>query len=202
MDPNPGDVILTRPEPHSLGWKILHPFESIPAWGIQRYQRADGFQVWQDTHAMLFLGPDRILSVTYPETKWERWAEVSKREWSVYRPAFALDGADVDVMWSAAQRMIGSHYDVGQLLDIALNKILGYNVSTWHRLFDQGARRNVCSVGVRTCFERARQVKEAAGIEPPFRVLFEKDGQKLHVERTCPANFANTPGRYTQCGLG
>ena len=67
--------------------------------------------------------------------------------------------------------------------------MLGYDVSRWTTFFDAGARQKVCSVGVRACFEHMRKVKEALGLVPPFDVLFSRGGKKLHVERTCPADF-------------
>jgi hypothetical protein len=201
MSPQPGDVINTRPPERSTWWKILHPKESIPAWGIQRYQRAEGFGEWRDTHSMLFLDETHILSVTYPHTIWDTWEAVQQRLWTVYRPNFELDAQDLAAMRVAADAMIGRHYDVGQLLDIALNKILGYDVSVYRRFFDAGAKLMVCSVGVRTCFDYARKAKEGEGLPPPFEVLFEKDGKKLNVERTCPANYANTPGMFVRRAL-
>jgi len=188
-----GDVINTAPPAHGSWWKLVHPLQSIPAWAIRRYQRTMGYRNWQDTHTMLYLGDERILSVTWPKAKWEKLDKVAERCWFLYRPTFALDSHDRENLHAAAEELIGWHYDIGQLLDIALNKILKYGVGRWVTFFDSGARQKVCSVGVRACFEHARKVKEAAQLHPPFDILFTINEQKLHVEKTCPADFANSP---------
>jgi hypothetical protein len=193
-----GDVINTRPPKRSIWWQATHPFESVPQGCIQAHQRHVGYADWRDTHSMLYFGPARILSVTYPHTKWETWDRVQQRDFRVWRPTFPLDSQDVLVMYEAAHKLIGTSYDVGQLLDIALNEILGYGVGFYHRIFDFGGNLMVCSVGVRACFDAARKAKESAGQPPPFDVLFTQGGQKLNVERTPPAAYANTPARFAQ----
>lgn len=197
--PRPGDIINTRPELGPIRFSLLHP-KSIPGWAIQRHQRKRGFADPLDTHTMVYLGPERIFSVTWPRTRWEKWVDVRERLWACFRPEFPLDATDLLSLEEAAAQMIGTHYDIGQLLDIALNRILGYSWDRYRVFFDGGLGQRVCSVGARTLYEHARKRKEALGQAPPFDVLFSVDGIKLSVERTTPADFANTPGRFRKVG--
>lgn len=169
---------------------------------------------------MVYFGPDRVLvsvaslvtgqifSCTFPHTKWETWEEVSKRDWDCYRPIFMLlTQADLDLMKIAAEKMLGTHYDVGQLLDIALNKILGYGVGSWHTFFDFGAKMKVCSVAARTIFEALRHWTRtelpSTSVKKIYDELFPKLFGGVNVERTAPAHFANSPQEFqlvASCG--
>jgi len=107
-------------------------------------------------------------------------------------------------MINAAREIVGTDYDLGQLLDIAINDILGYEHQRRLTIFDFGRKKKVCSVGVRVVFEYLHQVKIETEDSPPGKWLFdklnpkkwsEKDIQKFRgtdVEATAPAHFANS----------
>lgn len=193
----PGDVINTRPEPHSLGWKILHPKASLPAWGIQAFQKAEGYPLPArlDTHTMVYFDDRHILSVTDPVVIWDTWDSVRTRIWAAYAPTFHLDDADLAVMYATAGRMVDTTYDRGQLLDFVICRLLGYDHV--YKAFFGSNKLYVCSVGSRALFEAARKAKEAADKAPPFDVLFRlRDGSKLPVDLTPPARFSSTPGQF------
>jgi hypothetical protein len=198
-EPRPGDVINTQPG--RLHW-LQHPLEAAAARGIQTYQKSLGLTGWPDTHTMLYFGPLTILSVTTPEAKWERWSDVRRRRWFAYRPAFAMTDQHLLWLFAAARAMIGTDYDEGQLLDIALNMILGYDVDVYRPVFDAGPHLRVCSVGVRTCFDHARKMSERAGTAPPFdgNLFMAPNGKKWHVETTPPALFSSRPIRFVLAG--
>lgn len=183
--PKAGDVINTTAHP---GWKVwLYPL----VWAIQFHQRKRGFKNWKHTHTMLYFSDSCILSVTFPRAKWETWKSVQKRDWSAYRPVmFSWETSKhqcIPEMLQAGNRFIGTKYDFGQLLDMALNRILGYKVSNWRTWFDADASLKVCSVGARACFEAGRKVFcRLYGFEPYERLWAS------HVERTPPAAFANS----------
>lgn len=188
----PGDVINTGPN-RAVKW-----YQNILSWGIQTHQKKMGYPVWHDTHTVLYFDYSHIFSVTYPKTEWETVmqlvdrAPMEKKIITVWRPRFELP--DIYMRWvcESATHMIGTRYDVGQLLDIALNQLLRYDVASWKTVFDYGAWLKVCSVGVRACFDAGRKAYEVNGWKPPFDVLFTYQGSKLHVERTPPAAFANS----------
>jgi hypothetical protein len=198
--PIPGDVINTESHPK---------FYEVHLWilkkGIRWHQRSLGFANWRHTHTMLYLNDRAIFSCTWPHCKWETWEKVSKSDYDIYRPRFLSHTETEEArMWAAASEMIGTHYDGGQLLDIALNSLLGYGVGKWQRFCDWGAKLKVCSVAVRAIFEALRQrgkLYACAGgkrieISEPFPKLFGG----LHVERTTPAHFANSPEEFTVIG--
>lgn len=192
MKPIPGDVINTESHPK---WYELHL--RLLRWGIQRHQKKLGLSNPRHTHTMLFLDDDHIFSCTWPKTKWETWEDVQKRDFDVYR--FVLrewKPKDLPHLQYAAQIMIGTHYDVWQLVDIGILRLLGYSREKWTRIFDGGVLQRVCSVAVRAVFESFRRgqtfwdVHEGEQNEPYPR-LFTRKGEKLHVERTTPAHFAS-----------
>ena len=204
-EPKPGDVINTRPGKQPW-WK---PWERFLTWGIQRHQHKLGFTNWKDTHTVLYFRDAAVLSCTYPRTVFTSWREVQKKQWYAYRPVFfgeeqqdpAYTKKQLVIMQYPALRMLGTRYDIRQLMDIALNRLLRYNVSTYYRFFDWQFSNFVCSVAVRVCFDVMRKNWSKHGHEPPFRILFaDSEGSKVHVERTTPAHFANTPEMFELVG--
>ena len=100
--------------------------------------------------------------------------------------------------------MVGEDYDIGQLLDIAVNQMMGYEHQRRLRFFDFGRKKKVCSVGVRVAFEYLYQLKIKTKDSRRGKWLFyelnpEKWSPKAvreyrgtDVEVTSPAHFANS----------
>jgi hypothetical protein len=109
-------------------------------------------------------------------------------------------------MMQAADEMMGTYYDIGQLLDIGLRGLLNFNQSRSLRVFDFGTNLKVCSVGLRICFEYLYQKKILPRLQNPpkgkwlFRELkpgkwpqaMYEDYDGTDVEATTPAHFANS----------
>ena len=107
----------------------------------------------------------------------------------------------VETMKEAAMEMVGENYDFGQILDIAINSLLGYGHQRKLKFFDFGIKKKVCSVGVRAAFEYLYQKKIRDEHSSPGKWLFyemnpqkwkQKDIEKYkgtEVEVTAPAHF-------------
>lgn len=107
-------------------------------------------------------------------------------------------------MRTAAMQMLGEFYDVGQLLDIAINQILGFPHRRKSKWFDFGKKLKVCSVGVRVIYEAILQDllggRPAVGIKFLFPhlnpVMWTGEEYRRYrgtdVEMTSPAHFANS----------
>lgn len=192
MKPMPGDVINT--ESHPKWWQF---WLKALKWGIQRHQKKLGLKNWKHTHTMMYFDETHIFSCTYPRTKWETWETVRERDFQVYR--FVLRGwldKDLPLLRGAADAMIGTHYDIRQLIDIGINRLLGYPRGRWLRIFDGGILQRVCSVAVRVIFEHFRKRATFWDVHTgqpssPYPRLFTRGEEKLHVERTTPAHFAS-----------
>jgi hypothetical protein len=206
----PGDVVNISGRDH--WWE---PWYVVANAGIRGNQkRIFGLQSnWHDTHSMLYLDPEHTLSVQPPRAKWRTPVDYCRERLSIWR--FTKHGSkfadsDIQVMRDHAEaHLIGITYDVGQLLDILVNRILGYPNVLKYRIFDWGKNLKVCSVGVRVLFEKLRQVLDDKG-QPSFKKLFRKlnplaswpggvfpqsripDQYGVDVEATAPAHFANS----------
>lgn len=158
----PGDIInINGYDPWYKPWSF------IPHSAIRFHQKKlFGSKCnYRDTHTTVYFEPERIFSVTSPRTVWETIDHNSAQRFSVYRyTKRPLYDPDIALMFSTAIKMIGIKYDYGQLLDIALNYILGYKHIRKAKIFDLGRRRMVCSVGARTLFEKIRY--ETRNLEP------------------------------------
>ena len=159
---------------------------------------------WKDDHTMLYFDQDNTFSVELPRATLKPLQEYCLSNLSIYRLCLKkLTPADIKVMIQAAREMVGTDYDLGQLLDIAINDILGFQHQRRLTIFDFGRKKKVCSVGVRVVFEHLYRTK----IRPPDapeKWLFdqlnpekwsEKAIQKFRgtdVEATTPAHFANS----------
>lgn len=183
----------------------------------QRVVRGFPSPAWRPTHTMLYLGKlapallehalrsnrisgteyrvllsrhDWMLSVTDPVCIFEAFGNLltAGTPYSIWRPTFhTFDQRDVEVLQEAAFRLIGLRYDRGQLIDIMLNALLGYEWGSFHRVFDAGPDETVCSAGVGACFEHHRKWYERRWSAWPR--LF--GGQ--YLERYCPADFEGLP---------
>jgi hypothetical protein len=199
-DLRPGDVINTVAAPHSKLGRIFNPVAWLQ-WGIRHYQKdQEHFPVWDETHTMLYLGPGRIFSMTWPRGMWERWESVSERQWRVYRPAFDLSAVDLEAMRWQADRFIGRVYDLGQNLAIEWDELWGAKPSHYSGAFDWGQYLYSCSNSVAVIFETARGLALRDGRKPPFDgQLFSEDGAPLNDNRVCPACYSNSP-RFSAVG--
>ena len=206
----PGDVINISGR--SRWWKVWYHVADAGIRGNQK--RIFGVQSnWHDTHSMIYLDPEHTLSVQPPRGTWRTPADYCLDRISIWRftkhnGRFSKE--EIDVMRKYADaHLIDKRYDVGQLLDILVNRILGYNGVIKFRIFDWGKNLKVCSVGVRTLFEKLRKVLNQNG-RPSYSKLFRKlnplapwpggvfpqsrvpDQYGVDVEATAPAHFANS----------
>lgn len=200
----PGDVV------NQIGHPCWYEFWlHLAYWGIKRYQKSlfGKDANWHDTHTMLFFDDWATFSVELPRARVKPLHEYCLSDMSIYRLQLVdLAPEHIDCMMDAADRMIGTRYDIGQLLDIAIREILEYGQHRPLSVFDFGRKRKVCSVGVRVCFEHLynKLIKPTIPDPPVGKWLFhamnpenwpqsEVDEYKgTNVEATAPAHFANT----------
>jgi hypothetical protein len=222
-----GDVINLDPVKPDL---II----AIGAWGIRTAQRElfGEMSNWKDDHSMIYfrnrtilnaigknekvkkiLGTNRppfreVFSVEPPKATFISHDAYAGDNISVYRYTIRpLTAKDIRIMLHAALPILLTKYDYGQLLNIAVNQMLGYPFERKTSLFDFSRRRMVCSVGVAAVYQKWRKILEATGEKVPprlfsrlnpakwskeFRRKFEQNGSRWHVENTYPAHFANT----------
>jgi hypothetical protein len=201
----PGDVInqIGHPKWYQF-W--LHITYAAIRWHQKRlFERANGFWQppirYQDTHTMMYFDEERTFSVELPKATFVPLEEWCQSDFSVYRLNYHdLSTADIEVMEYQAHKMFGEAYDIGQLLDIAINGILGYDHLRKLSLFDYGAKNKVCSVGVRVLFEKLNQERKISSGKWLFHSLKthvwspkqRKEYTGTDVEATTPAHFANS----------
>ena len=198
----PGDVI-TWIGTHKW-WEI---WSAIIHAGIQWQQRRmfGKNSNWKDTHAMFYLDASNTFSVELPKATTKHLREYCLANLSIYRLRLVdLTPAHVDTMREAVMDMVGEDYDIGQVLDIAINNILGFAHQRRLAFFDLGKKKKVCSVGVRTVFEYLYQEDIRSEKNLPGKWLFRelnkekwpekkiKDYKGTDVEATAPAHFTNT----------
>ncbi|MCP4583266.1 MAG: hypothetical protein GY839_16785 [candidate division Zixibacteria bacterium] len=200
----PGDIVN-----QDLKTKWYEFWLKIGFWGIKTYQK-DLFgkkSNWQDSHTMMFFNERNTFSVELPKAKFKPIQEYCLSDMSIYRcKLMEMTPEYIDSMMDTAKRMLGSDYDIGQLLDIALRQILGYSQHRKVRFFDFGKKKKVCSVGARVCYEHLYMKKIKPSLDNPPRgkwlfhsVYADKWSEKFannykgtDVEATAPAHFANT----------
>ncbi|RME19935.1 MAG: hypothetical protein D6806_17385 [Deltaproteobacteria bacterium] len=206
----PGDVVNSSGRVHCDTFYYALPYHLIR----QNQRRIFGNQsIWHDTHCMLYLDPEHTLSVEPFKAKWLKPEDycldrISIWRFTKYPVPFTAD--QVAVMRKYAdEHIIGTIYDVGQLMDIMINTILGYHHTIHFRIFDFSKRFKVCSVGVRVLYEKLRKHLEETD-QPAFERLFQKINPLapwpggvfpqskipgkygVDVEATSPAHFANS----------
>lgn len=198
----PGDVV-TWIGSHKW-WEI---WSAIIHAGIQWQQRRmfGKKSNWKDTHAMFYLDESNTFSVELPKATTKHLREYCLANLTIYRLKFVeLTPAHLRTMRKAVMDMVGEDYDLGQVLDLAINNILGYDHQRRLKFFDLGKRKKVCSVGVRAVFEFLYQSDIRTTDSRPGKLLFYKlnpekwpekkikDYRGTDVEATAPAHFANT----------
>jgi len=160
---------------------------------------------WRDTHTMMYLDEDNTFSVELPQATTKPLRGYSLSRFSIYRLRLTeLTPEFIEILKSSATEMEGEDYDIGQILDIAINGILGYEPDQPLRIFDLGRKKKVCSVGVRAAFEHLYMSRIKTTDSRPGKWLFyEMNPEKwlenaaqeyegTHVEITSPAHFANS----------
>ncbi len=199
----PGDVINQRNFEHHW-WEIWLP---LVVTAIRWYQR-DLFgkqSNWKDTHTMLFFDQDHTFSVELPKATFKPLSHYCLSDLSIYRlKLIELNQEHITEMREVAEDLKGEDYDIGQLLDIAINSIMGYKFRMKYKWFDFGKKKKVCSVGVRVPFEKLYQNKIRTKSPEQQKWLFyqlnpDKWPQKkvqeytgTDIEMTTPAHFANS----------
>jgi len=200
----PGDVI------NQVGkyyWYEL--FLRAGYWGIQTYQKELFGKIsnWYDTHTMLFFDQWDTFSVEIPKATVKPLQNYCLSNMSIYRCKLVeMKPEYVETMMDAADKMISTDYDIGQLLDIALREILDYPQDRPLKFFDFGKKKKVCSVGIRACYEYLymQKIKPSLNNPPQGKWLFHSANTSkwpakfiekykgTDVEATAPAHFANT----------
>lgn len=154
---------------------------------------------------MLFLDKDNTFSVEMPKAILKPLHTYCLFHLSIYRLRLAQLTKDfVETLRYAAEEMKGEDYDIGQLLDIAINGLLGYDHQRRLTIFDFGRKKKVCSVGVRVAFEYLYKERiKTADSRPGKWLFYELNPEKwppeairnykgTDVEATSPAHFANS----------
>lgn len=198
----PGDVVNQAGD-----FKWWQFWIAIGSWAIQLHQKKlFGKKAnWKDDHTMMFFDRSNTFSVELPKATLKPLEEYCLSNLSIYRLRLReLLSDDVKIMTATARSMVGMDYDIGQLLDIAINQILGYEHQRRLKFFDLGRKKKVCSVGVRVVFEHLYQTKMKGEDSRSGKWLFDelnpkkwtqKKIQKFQgtdVEATSPAHFANS----------
>lgn len=172
---------------------------------------------WYDTHSMFYLDEEETFSVELPRVVLKPLSEYCLTNLSIYRLQLKeLTAEHIGIMKEPITRMLGQPYDVGQLLDIAIFQLLGYENLRPLPIFDFGKTRKVCSVGVRIIFEYLyKNIKDTIPPRAKFAGITEEDthtGKWLFrfmnedkwppeeikkykgtdVEATSPGHFANS----------
>ena len=176
----PGDVVNISNHP-----TIFQLPSFIGCWAIRKAQKSlfrfpeqyyhnDNYEIAfnpnEDTHSMVFFNECATFSVEPPKACWLDVEDYVMDDISVYRyNEKILKDKDLTCMYGVAKEMIGGEYDIGQLIDIAVNQILGYAGHNEVTIFDAGKNRHVCSAGVAIIYQAWRKKLE---IEQPR--LFSK----------------------------
>ena len=190
----PGDVVNTDGKGGGL-------FLRIGYWGIRAHQKAlfkNGN--WRDTHTTLYFDEHDTFSVEPPRATYLPLKCYCLDNISIYRYTKRnFNKKDILIMEKACDELYGTFYDFGQLLDVAINQILGYDHAIKFNIFDFGKGQKICSVGIRNAYEKLRKT-----VEPEMERLFNKLNpekwtvsqiekfERTNVEATSPAHFANS----------
>lgn len=198
----PGDIVNVSGAP---SWYDI-PLH-IAYWGIRTAQKGlfGKSSAWRDTHTMIYFA-DGTFSVEPPKATYVPIEDYAMKDISFYRYTKKdIYKADIEILRKGADQIIGTSYDIGQLLDIAIGQVCGYPVEDKINIFDTGKKNVVCSVGAAAVYTYWRHELEKIGIKLPrlfsklndkawdkdFIRYYHKCGNKWSVERTYPANFAN-----------
>jgi hypothetical protein len=198
----PGDVV--NQISYHKWWQL---WSAIPHCAIRLHHKRlfGGDSMWRHTHTMLYLDEDNTFSVELPRATTKPLVQYCLTDLWIYRLRLAqLTPEDIETLKAAAMGLVGPDYDIGQLLDIGVSHILGYEHQRPVTFFDFGRKKKVCSVGVRIAFEqlymrrlKTRESKRGKWLFhdmnpekwPEEKVLAYKG---TDVEATSPGHFANS----------
>lgn len=170
-----GDILLT------YGKGGFWPLRRMVLWltyrAIRAYQKKKWGRNWMATHCRVFLN-GRFFEATTPVCCWTEVSELAldKKDWKVARWAGTLD---VPAMMAVAERLIGTPYDIGDLVDFGISGLLGWVKGL--RIFGDRARK------YRVCSTAAAEIVNAGGARLFWR------GKPLPPENADPAAFENQP---------
>lgn len=198
----PGDVVNQVGE--RKGWE----FWLVVTYAAIRWHQKKLFgkdSNWMDTHTMLFFDKKNTFSVELPKAIFKSLHTYCLSTFSIYRLRLTELTPDcIKTLKSAAKKIKGEDYDIGQLLDIAIYGLLGYDHQRPLPIFDFGKKKKVCSVGVRAAFEYLykKRIKTADSRSGKW-LFYELNQDKwppeaireykgTDVEATSPAHFANS----------
>jgi hypothetical protein len=158
---------------------------------------------------MLYLDDDHVFSVEPPICKYWRLADLHDQRITLWHyTKREISESDVQIMLPAADQIIDTKYDIGQLLDMMINRILHYDSFLKYKVFDAGKSRKVCSTGVRVVYEHLRKTlntqtpgtmtrlfskyKDPAWALRPNVPDMNTQKRGVDVEATAPGHFANS----------
>jgi len=166
-------------------------------------------------HTMMYFGPEGTFSCELPKASMFFPYHFIQSHFQIFRYQMTeLSAVDIQIMSYAAQQFVGCKYDVGELFDIGINHLLGYDQHHRIGMFDYGKNYGVCSTTVRAVWEYWRKWRERVHGTADFvpkrlfdrlapdkwsREDYEREwtlhaerGRYLDVESTTPAHWANT----------
>lgn len=188
MDFRDGDVLLT----YGKGgfWPPRRLFLWVVYRAIREYQKAKWRRNYRATHCRVFLD-GQFFEATAPVCRWVTLGELAleKKDWNVVRWAGVAYGSEyvlnVPAMLTVAEKLIGTPYDKGDLIDFGLAGLLGWSTK-YIRIFGDRAKK------YRVCSTAAAAVVYAGGA----RLFYE--GEELSPDATDPAAFENQPAHLWQ----
>jgi hypothetical protein len=199
-------------------WKV---FLLIAVLAIRRFQKKTFFgkwikwgirlvmmrtKNWKDHHTMQYF-EDGTRSVQTPQAKVIPVTCYSHYDVSIYRyTPKDFTPEDIQIMKDIWNRIIGTKYDYAQIMNIAINQILGYPFKQKTKILNPEEKK-VCSVGVATVFQAWRKQIDKK-VPRLFRVLnksvwtdkfqekFAENENRWSVENVYPSNFAVTETHF------
>jgi hypothetical protein len=173
----------------------------------------------KDIHTALYLDKDNLCSVEPPRACFRHLRDWCLEELTILRyTKFEFRDEDIIAMRDIYKEIWGTKYAISQLLNIMINRIMGYPNQDKINFFKKGI---VCSVGVRTVLEKWRKIynknrpPETPKLPKLFRTISNRistiEGNHIHseyfaeertdggeprsgvdIEMTSPAHFANS----------
>lgn len=206
----PGDIINVKGMNYEgMGFLKKIVFKIVIAIILWDQKRIFGpLSNYYDHHTMVYFDDDHVFSVEPPKPLFRTLAScLNKYETlTVYRyNRREINSWDHKEMMDAARTIVGwnKSYDYGQLMDDLVSMIAGYPAGKFS-LFDFGRKNYVCSAGAAAVMNKWRhRLRDVQHVEiprifsklnfPRWTSAFLKTW-KGHwpIERTTPANFANT----------
>lgn len=184
----PMDVIcsISYAKDHYFKWPLWEHLPIAAAIGsIKRHQhrRYDQSYVYHRraraycnlTHAVMYIDPEHVFNVTIPRSKFSHIDEILANPDPIVilrhraigpDPCVSAMGLHPDktILMNTCKPMIGKSYDIPELFTHLIGELLGYDtlpIKVLAKLLGIGKNNMVCSVGVRTVFEKYRQITGA-----------------------------------------